>query len=549
MAARLLAAGVLLGMPWWLLDTIRGDEPQPAAKANEAGLPKGWFGGSANLAAYESGIDRTVMHSGKASAYVRMNGARQEDFGTLVQMIQADPYHGRRVRLSAFLKTENAGEGAALWMRVDGTDAILAFDNMDSRRIRGTKEWQKAEVVLDVSGKARNISFGLILAGDGKVWVDDFQLEAVGKDVPSTNTFDKEQKAEFGAAIGAVKAVNLDFEEGIGEPGMALGSLAADATPLTTEQKEWLRAAAVPFDSAEAGQGFGDLSPLKNVIGDARIVALGEATHGTSEFFKMKHRLTEFLASELGFNLFAIEANMPEAYRVNEYVLTGKGDPKELLRGMYFWTWDTQEVLDMILWMRQFNLSGKGRIQFLGFDMQFGQVAMAKVREFVANADRDYSKDLEKAYEGLGDYWGPAPRSAAARALPAAEKESRTNRAWEVVKHLEASRAIYLKKAAADEVDRAIQNARIVAQAAQCSHQAAASIATSAWPKTWRGFSSTPRRARSWCCGRTTVTWASSRARWDSTWQNGMARRWSCSASPATRAAIRPSVRVRAGGR
>ena len=55
----------------------------------------------------------------------------------------------------------------------------------------------------------------------------------------------------------------------------------------------------------------------------------------------MKHRLTEFLATEMGFTLFAIEANMPEAYRINEYVLTGEGDPKELLRGLYFWMWDT----------------------------------------------------------------------------------------------------------------------------------------------------------------------------------------------------------------
>ena len=56
---------------------------------------------------------------------------------------------------------------------------------------------------------------------------------------------------------------------------------------------------------------------------------------------------------------------MPEAFRLNDFVLRGEGDPKELLKGMYFWTWNTQEVLDMILWMRAFNMSGKGRIEFL----------------------------------------------------------------------------------------------------------------------------------------------------------------------------------------
>src|SRR5271170_5625628 len=149
----------------------------------------------------------------------------------------------------------------------------------------------------------------------------------------------------------------------------------------------WLRENAIPIQTVEAGHGFTDLDPLKNVVGNARIVELGEATHGTREFFQLKHRMVEFLASQKGFTIFSIEANMPEAYRVNDFVLNGNGDPKELLKGMYFWTWNTQEVLDMILWMRAFNSSGKGRIEFLGFDMQFPKVAAENVRTFVAKAD------------------------------------------------------------------------------------------------------------------------------------------------------------------
>src|SRR6185312_15568712 len=123
----------------------------------------------------------------------------------------------------------------------------------------------------------------------------------------------------------------------------------------------WLRKQAIPIATAEAGNGFDDLQRLKKVVGNARIVALGEGTHGTHEFFQMKHRLVEFLASEMGFTLFAIEANLPEAARVNDYILNGRGDPREALKGLYFWTWNTQEVLDMIEWMRAFNQSGRGR--------------------------------------------------------------------------------------------------------------------------------------------------------------------------------------------
>ena len=103
----------------------------------------------------------------------------------------------------------------------------------------------------------------------------------------------------------------------------------------------WLRRNAIPIQTVEAGHGFADLQPLDKIVGDARIVALGEATHGTREFFQLKHRLIEYLATQQGFTMFSIEANMPEAYRLNDYVLRGVGDPKRLLKGMYFWTWNT----------------------------------------------------------------------------------------------------------------------------------------------------------------------------------------------------------------
>lgn len=153
---------------------------------------------------------------------------------------------------------------------------------------------------------------------------------------------------------------------------------------------QWLQQAAIPLQTVEAGHGFIDMQPLKQVVGNARIVELGEATHGTREFFQLKHRMVEFLASQQGFTIFSIEANMPEAYRLNDFVLNGNGDPKALLKGMYFWTWNTEEVLDMILWMREFNKSGKGRIEFTGFDMQNPTVSMEIVRKFLADRDRGY---------------------------------------------------------------------------------------------------------------------------------------------------------------
>ena len=162
---------------------------------------------------------------------------------------------------------------------------------------------------------------------------------------------------------------------------------------------QWLRENAAPLQTVEAGHGFADLRPLGQMIGNARIVELGEATHGTREFFQLKHRLIEFLASQKEFTIFSIEANMPEAYRLNDFVLNGAGDPKQLLKGMYFWTWNTEEVLDMILWMRDYNKSGKGRIQFTGFDMQTPTVSIDTVRKFVMSHDPAfYAATLDPIY-------------------------------------------------------------------------------------------------------------------------------------------------------
>jgi len=164
-------------------------------------------------------------------------------------------------------------------------------------------------------------------------------------------------------------------------------------------QVEWIRANAVPLTTVEAGHGFGDMMPIKGIVGGARIVALGEATHGTREFFQLKHRMVEFLATQMGFTIFTIEGNMPEAYKLNDYVLHGTGDPKELLRGMYFWTWQTEEVLAMVEWMREFNRSGKGRIEFTGFDMQTPTVAAEIVRKYIAEHDTTYLTTLDLVWQ------------------------------------------------------------------------------------------------------------------------------------------------------
>lgn len=83
----------------------------------------------------------------------------------------------------------------------------------------------------------------------------------------------------------------------------------------------------------------GDLDILGRIIGDKKIVALGEVTHGSREIFKMKHRIIKYLNEQHNFDVFSMEANMLEANRLNEYIIDGQGNPTELIKGMHFWIW------------------------------------------------------------------------------------------------------------------------------------------------------------------------------------------------------------------
>lgn len=164
-----------------------------------------------------------------------------------------------------------------------------------------------------------------------------------------------------------------------------------------------LRKNVVPLAGVEAGKPYADLEAFGKAVGDARVVALGEATHGTREIFQMKHRLLEYLVKEKGFTVFAIEANWPESQAADRYIKTGEGDPKAALRAMYFWTWQTEEVLAMLEWMREFNRApGKHPIlTFTAFDMQTHDVARARVVEFVKQHAPADAATVEAAYAPL----------------------------------------------------------------------------------------------------------------------------------------------------
>ena len=141
----------------------------------------------------------------------------------------------------------------------------------------------------------------------------------------------------------------------------------------------WIKKESITLKGVKAETGLQDFSDLKEILKDKKVIGLGETSHGTKEIFQMKHRFLEFLVKELDFRIFAIEASNIGCRPINDYVLYGKGTSREALSSQGFWVWDTEEVIDMIEWMRTYNasVSDDKKVQFLGMDTQMNALDAA----------------------------------------------------------------------------------------------------------------------------------------------------------------------------
>ncbi|AIQ38928.1 AraC family transcriptional regulator [Paenibacillus sp. FSL R7-0297] len=167
---------------------------------------KGWTVTGLNGEDYEVTVDKSEVHMGKASARLQSIKARENGFVTLMQIFSAEAYLGKRLKLSAFVKPQHINGWAGLWMRIDAENGeMLKFDNMQSRPIKGSEDWNQYNVILDIPKESSAIAFGILLSGAGKVWVDQFRFEVVDAKVPTTDEGVEDSLPP--------EPVNLDFEE------------------------------------------------------------------------------------------------------------------------------------------------------------------------------------------------------------------------------------------------------------------------------------------------------------------------------------------------
>jgi erythromycin esterase-like protein len=161
-----------------------------------------------------------------------------------------------------------------------------------------------------------------------------------------------------------------------------------------------------------------DFDPLLALVGDARFVLLGEASHGTHEFYRIRAEITKRLIREKGFGSVAVEADWPDAYRVNRYVRgrAGDDDAEEALSGFRRfpqWMWRNADVLDFVGWLRAHNdaLVDAARVGFYGLDLYALHASIEAVLHFLAVVDPEAAARARQRYSCFDHFDGGDPQA------------------------------------------------------------------------------------------------------------------------------------------
>lgn len=334
-------------------------------------LPWGWD--AVNITAIAL-LDSLKTHEGKYSLKIVADGSQATD-GTQIMQFNIEPYElqNKRITIEGWIKTESLN-GAAFFTIGYTSEAPVFSESVSddvvtevrSEEISHTTDWHPVSLNLQIPESIHSAFISVRFEGTGTAWFDAFSLSINGE-------------------------TKQDVEV---------------AESFSESQVTWLSDSSHPVyyvDTTPAGKdpSYDDLVPLKSLAGDAQIIALGEATHGTSEFFRMKHRVLEYSVFELGVRIFAIEDHPLIVERVNKYEKGSAGTARASMYGM-LGVWQTEEVHNLIKWIRQYNNQHPDdMVEFTGFDIQNITVPVDSLYSFVQKQSPDLFKEISGLLEDL----------------------------------------------------------------------------------------------------------------------------------------------------
>ena len=209
-----------------------------------------------------------------------------------------------------------------------------------------------------------------------------------------------------------------------------------------------------------------DLEPLLQRVGDARIVLLGEATHGTSEFYRMRERISRLLIERKGFSFVAIEGDWPDAARIDHYVRHIEYPPSEWTAFARFpvWMWRNREVREFVDWLRAHNadVAPQKRVAFHGLDLYSLYNSIRSVLDYLDSVDPQTAQIARLRY-GCLTPWQGDPTTYGHAAL-SGNYQSCEYEVTSMLTDLMQKRRAYAEHDGERFLD-AVQNARLVANA------------------------------------------------------------------------------------
>lgn len=234
--------------------------------------------------------------------------------------------------------------------------------------------------------------------------------------------------------------------------------VASELGPPPQEVVRWLRQEALPISTTDPASPTDDIASLAKTLATARVIGVGEATHGTREYFRLKHRLLERLVTHHGLTLLAMEANFGEAERIDAWLRTGEGTVEDALKGLVV-VWRTEEVRDLLLWMRAWNVdpAHKTKLRFRGYDVQRAGASISTLRAYLGRVD---PRVVEELLAPLAPLEAPG-----LVALDADGASQLGDGAAALSEHLSKARRRYIGRSSAAEYSLMLQHARVVEQA------------------------------------------------------------------------------------
>lgn len=342
--------------------------------------------------------------------------------------------------------------------RAAATLAALGYHNVHVLHADGTLGWPDHApydaIVVAAGGPTVPQALKAQLRIGGRLVIPvgpDRQLQEL---VRVTRISANEYKTED---IADVRFVPLVGEQGWGPQGRAAPTVKTSAGAAAA-----IAAACEKFDSIDSA----NLEPLMRRIGDARVVLLGESSHGTSEFYRMRERISRELIKHKGFSFIAIEGDWPDAARIDHYVRHVQYRPSEWTAFARFpvWMWRNREVREFVDWLRTRNATREAgqRVAFHGLDLYSLYNSIHAILNYLDDIDPGAAQVARQRY-GCLTPWQSAPAAYGQAALTGSYQTCE----HQVVAMLRDLMKKHLAYAAHDgeRFLDAVQNARLVANA------------------------------------------------------------------------------------